>query len=350
MMQEPVVRAVDVGYGHIKFSDGRNITTGEVRTDSFPSQSPMAPQQQLDAGVMQRRDTFTVPLNGRRYEVAKGIAMATKANYESEVLDADFCLSDNYAARLLGAFNYMAPGLNHRDIDCLVLGLPLNTYSKHEKGLATRFTGKHVINERGDAITVRRVAVYPQPLGGYAAYFAANKTNGKMPTALVIDPGYNTVDWFVCKGMVANEHRSKAVNNGMAAVLRAIAEEVIRATKSDANPSNVVRRIDHALTAGEAFTMYGKHVELADLMASGEPVIEEAAQAVKNEIGSGEDIDLIVMVGGGAKLYAPSVKRKFPRHEVVTLDNPTFANVRGFHLIGEKLAKSAARAVGQAAA
>jgi hypothetical protein len=75
MMQEPVVRAVDVGYGHVKFSDGRIITTGEVRTDSFPSQSPMAPQQQLDAGVMQRRDTFTVPLNGRRYEVGKGITL-----------------------------------------------------------------------------------------------------------------------------------------------------------------------------------------------------------------------------------------------------------------------------------
>ena len=35
-----IVRAIDVGYGHIKFTDGRDTETGALRTDSIPSQSP----------------------------------------------------------------------------------------------------------------------------------------------------------------------------------------------------------------------------------------------------------------------------------------------------------------------
>ena len=64
-------------------------------------------------------------------------------------MDENFCLGDAYAARLFGAINYMVPNLPADVIDVLVLGLPLNTYRKHQAALSKRFVGEHVIDERG---------------------------------------------------------------------------------------------------------------------------------------------------------------------------------------------------------
>ena len=68
-----VVRAVDVGYGHIKFTDGRD-TTGNIRTDSIPSQSPgTKPAMHKGIGVMKQRDTFVIPISGHYYEVGRDV-------------------------------------------------------------------------------------------------------------------------------------------------------------------------------------------------------------------------------------------------------------------------------------
>jgi len=41
----------------------------------------------------------------------------------------------------------------------------------------------------------------------------------------------------------------------------------------------------------------------------------------------------------------PGIQDRFPRHKVVTLENPALANARGFHMIGELLAKSLGQAL-----
>lgn len=345
------VRAIDVGYGHIKFTDGRDPESNALCTDSFPSQSPVAREQIVNGGVMQRRDTFTVPVNARRYEVGKSVSLALHSNHEGDVLDHDYPLSDAYAARLYGALNYMARSLPHKVIDYLVLGLPLTTYFRHKAAVAKRFSGEHTINVRGESINVENCCVYPQPLGGYAAYLSlgAMPAGKRIPTALVVDPGYNTVDWFVCKGMVASENRSSAIQRGMSAVLRAVAEHLISATEADAGITEIARRVDGCLTQGSVFTLYGKSFELKQFMTAGESIIEDAAQAVRNGIGSGTDIDVVVMTGGGAQLYYPAISRKFPKNEIVILSDPAHANVRGLHLLGERLARSGTRATRQAA-
>lgn len=121
MMSTPNVRAVDVGYGHVKFTDGRNERS-VISCESFPSQSPAAREGSITGGVMHSRDTFLVDINGRRYEVGRAVAMASQSNAESEVLDQEFALSDPHAARLYGALSYMLPGLKNRVIEHLLLG------------------------------------------------------------------------------------------------------------------------------------------------------------------------------------------------------------------------------------
>lgn len=346
MSKSLCTRAVDVGYGHIKYADGRDEHNA-IRCDSFPSQSPAGRAGALGGGVMHSRDTFLVEVNGKSFEVGKAVALAGQSNRESEVLDQEFSLSDAYAARLYGALSYMAPSLKDHVIDLLVLGLPLNTFTRHETALKKIFTGEHKVNSRGTVVNIRECHVYPQPLGAYMAFLHEHKKKGNtktQPTALVVDPGYNTVDWFLCKGMAASEERCGAALRGMSAFLRAVAEAIIRDTGADATPTEVVRRLDESFGTATPFTMYGQAIDLAKYLPAGAAVIDEAANAIKNSVGSGSDVDVIVVAGGGAKLYVEAIRAKFPRHEVVALANPAFANVRGFQIIGEKLAQSSNRA------
>ena len=91
-----VVRAIDVGYGHVKFTDGREADTGDLRTYSIPSQSPAYKGTIVagGGGVMKRRDTFVIPIADRMYEVGREVHRALSGRQETEVLDENFALSD----------------------------------------------------------------------------------------------------------------------------------------------------------------------------------------------------------------------------------------------------------------
>lgn len=340
-----VVRAIDVGYGHVKFTDGRDPVSHAVRTDSIPSRSPVARSILHQSGgvVMTRRDTFIVPVGGRRFEVGRDVNLALHESQETEVMDTGFALSDQYAARLFGALNYMADGLPDKVIDVLVLGLPLNTYHLHHTALSGRFVGPLKINERGEEVIVRNCHVYPQPLGCYMSHTAGisgGLGKDRMPLILSVDPGYNTLDWFTCKGLIASDARSGAVPRGMGAVIRAIAEDMIKAHGFGTPPAEMVRSIDTALSTGTPLMRYGRVYDLSPHLGAGNEVIHEAVNALKNSVGDGADIDVITLSGGGASFYEKAVREKFPHHEIVVLDNPAHANVRGLHIVGEMLGKS----------
>lgn len=340
----PVVRAIDVGYGHVKWTEGRDIN-GSIVADSYPSQAPVAVASEFTSEVMQRRDTHIVPVDSRRFEVGRDISMAIGKNQELEQLDDKFALSDEYTARLYGAFNYMLPSLPSREIDFLMLGLPLTTLELHSAELSERFSGKHVINVRGDTVTVNYCAVYPQPMGGYAAYLERPTLHHDcVPRALIVDVGYNTVDWITCQGMVTNPHQQSAVERGMNAYLREVAKSVIKASGVAAGESAVVRMLDKSLMSGKDFRLTGRKIDILPHLEAGHSVLEQAAQAVRNHVGVGEAIDVVIVVGGGAETYAPWIRKQFPTHEVATIDEPALAVVRGFHQLGEWVAASAQRA------
>jgi len=340
----PIVRAVDVGYGHVKWSEGRD-DTGLILADVFPSQAPLAIESDFQTEIMQRRDTFVVPVNGIHYEVGRQVRMAFGKNQELEQLDDRFALSDGYTARLYGAFNYMLSTLPSGDIDYLMLGLPMKTLKPHAAALQRRFVGKHTINMKGDTLVIRHCAVYPQPLGSYATYLQKKAHKIKnAPMALIVDVGYHTVDWITCLGMVANPDQSDGVERGMGAFLREVAKSVIKASGMAASESTVVRMLDQALISGDEFRLAGKQIDLKPHMNAGSAIIEQAAQAVRNNVGVGEGLDVVIVSGGGARFFLPAIKKHYPNHEVATLPTPALANVRGFHEFGELIADSALRA------
>lgn len=354
-MSNPVVRAVDVGYGHVKFTDGRNAR-GQILLDSFPSQSIAAPKAgDMDRGAFQKLDTFIIPVKDgdteTRLMVGKGIAMALQPDTETINLAHNYSLLPVYAARLFGALNYMYPSLptidGRKTIDLLVLGLPLNTFKDFHEPLARKFTGTFTINDRGHEVCIHRCAVFPQPLGSYTTFVGERKLPS-VPEVLVVDPGFNSVDWFTCKGLAVNPSTVGAVDRGVSHVIRAIATELPYEIRRDSCIAAISRLIDESISKGKPFMLRGNEYDLGPYMHAGQPIIDEAASAVKNSIRAGSTIDYIVMTGGGAKMFMSAIQDRFPDHKVTALDNPAFSNVRGFQSLGEKMAQSASRAAGGA--
>lgn len=343
----PTIWMADVGHGHTKFG-----VHGGPRF-SIPSQvanGSEASYNRVRSEVLYDNDVRVVEIAGKTLVVGRDVANVMPTGTETEVLGPDYSNSDTYAALLYGAMAYLMDPKQQVEVDVLALGLPVSTYaSKHER-LAARFSGPHVVDTRGRSVTVRRTVVFPQPLGGYATYLETQGSNAKKaPTALIVDPGYGTVDWFVCKGLQVLTARCGDVKRGMGAVLRAMADALIKDNDFDATPSETVRQIDRALREQDTLRMYGREIEMGRYAQAGASIIEEAANAVSNSIGSGADVDAIVMVGGGAQFYAKAIQERFRNHAVLVLDDPAYANVTGYGYLARTLSPSAQRAALSAA-
>ena len=104
-MTEPIVRAIDVGYGNTKFVQF-HAQGGEIACSLFPSIAPQASSgADLTGGVFQRRNTITVEVNGVLYEVGRDARLAQDPSY-GRTLDADFSMTDAYMALVRGAIAY----------------------------------------------------------------------------------------------------------------------------------------------------------------------------------------------------------------------------------------------------
>jgi plasmid segregation protein ParM len=339
--EDSAIWVVDVGHGHTKFG----VVGGPHF--SFPSQVANAGEaafSRVRSEVVCANDTRVVRVGNKQLVVGRDVSNVMRSGSETEVLDADFCDSDTYQALLFGALTYLCEPGKDAEVAILALGLPVTTFDARHARLAAKFTGELVLSDDDRRVRIHRTVVFPQPLGGYATFLEARGAQDfRVPTALIVDPGYGTVDWFVCRGMQVLTARCGDVKRGMGAVLRTMADAIIKDNAFDATPTETVRQLDRALRERNGLRMYGCEIDLARYEDAGASIIEEAANAIKNSIGSGADIDAIVMVGGGAERYARAIQEKFRSHSVHVLDEPAYANVNGYGLLARVLARSAKR-------
>lgn len=354
-MADWVVRAVDVGFGHVKFTEGRK-GRGKIELSHFPSQSTVVMKRDIgvDSEALHKLDVFVIPIqtNNRvdNYVVGRDIDFLLTDDSETTILDQDYCLSPAYTARLFCALSYMYRSLptgdrTHRSIDMLALGLPVHTYKQYKDALIKKFTGTFVINDQGHTVSIQHCTVYPQPLGSYAT-FVGERGFPEPPQVLVIDPGFNTLDWFTCKGMKVQKEFIGAVELGVSQVIREIATKLPYDIRKGASISAVSRILDESFSGGGTqFKLRGKAYDMEPYMAPAKVIIDQAVGAVKAAMKDAVRVDHIVVTGGGASLFLPTIQARFPDHDVVMLDNPAFSNVRGFHVLAENLATSMSRAV-----
>lgn len=343
-----IVRAVDVGYGNVKYAFKHDDAFRDVECDLFPSRSILAGDKGLENELSQSYDTIIVHVNGTNYEVGKDIAKAQATNDESTILDMQFCLTDAYLARFRGALYYMngfdpsnksvrlIPG---NRIDHMVVGLPVATAKNNDLRvkLAERLVGVHPLPDNR-TVEIGEVTVLPQPVGALFEYaFEEGMFNTmKDQKSLVVDIGFNTYDWLVTDGMKPNYKRSDCVNRGMSAVIKAIADEAKRKENWTASTGMLTRMLDDYFRMAKPFIVYGEEYDVSEYLATTRPVINEAVAQMVNSVGDGADIQNIVLTGGGAQVYYDAVKERFPRHKIAIRNRPVFSNVRGYQLYGEQ--------------
>lgn len=338
-LQGKIVRAIDVGYGNTKFTMFHNHGQ-EIVCASFPSIAPQAAVgPDLSGGVFQKRNTFTIEVDGVRYEVGKDADLARDASY-GRILDPAYSLTDTYLALVRGAIAYM--GVPH--IDVLMLGLPVNTFEQYNQKVAERIRGEHMIpdaNGQQRPVQVHEVRVIAQPIGGFFDHSIRNGIYRRMRDQinLLIDPGYYTLDWVVAHGIKMINARSGAHSGGMSAVLGSMAESIGHELKTQISD---VTAIDNAIRTNTNPRFYGREYEINRFVEIGKAKARQFVAVLANKVGNAVDIDNIILVGGGAQFFRDVIQEKFPNHELSIATEAEYANVRGFQLLGEQHAASSA--------
>jgi plasmid segregation protein ParM len=326
MSLNSVVRAVDLGFGNAKFVVS-HPPGGEVQCLSFPSAAPLAAISEVNGVMLDAPNTVTVSVDGKRYEVGPGVGVA-RDGCDHRILHNGYLRTPEYLALMRGIFHYMRLPV----IDRLVVGLPLGHVMTRARELEKLLIGNHPTVGGGE-VYVRAVNCLAQPVGGFLSYAYAPGTSPilRKQINLVIDVGFVTLDWLLCEGLRPIPQRSGHVEGGVSALLRRIAVRI--SEKHDVQFGDL-QALDRALATGY-LTLFGAAVPIAEYIPDARPVLDKALAALANSVGDGSDIHNIVVVGGGARLFLAAIQARFPKHPVVVVPDPLFANVRGFQLAGE---------------
>jgi len=76
----------------------------------------------------------------------------------------------------------------------------------------------------------------------------------------------------------------------------------------------------------------GDDYDFSHLMPKLDAHMGNAIEAVMSSVGRLDDIDIIVMVGGGAGCYRHVARKMFGNREVIVPDGSVFANAKGFFM------------------
>lgn len=346
------VRAIDVGYFQTKFTLGRQRgggNGGPIITDVFPS---IAPKVESARPVV--IGPMSGPVKGRLLRIgdleyfvgpeARFYASSTALRSIGE----NFSESATYKALTYGALDEMAAksGGFELVIENLVVGLPCNTISKYGAGLKRWLEAEaHMIgsaSEGADAVrhrvVVRKAHVIAQPYGTLVDYgvVRGNKVDG---WALVVDPGGGTLDWFCASKQKANWARSGAYPKAMLTCAFAVADAISPDLRDSVE---VIERIDRAIRRVDGvsqFKVEGVTHDITTYWERVESVLQEAVDKMMASVGKTADLDLVLVTGGGAGVFSEFMKKAWPvlSNRIQPLEDSVFANVRGFHAIGEQL-------------
>lgn len=350
--------AIDLGYGHTKIvSQGRD---GEPKRMMFPSVAPITTRERTaESNGMSSLRTVTVSVGANNYVIGKDAYLEADSNYSRSRLE-EYSQTDGYHALMLGAL--ALSGL--REIDQLVIGLPLTTLDTYHSAMSSKYLGEHSIGatyaRRKVELVVRNVVVTSQPAGAMISAVAA-QPGLKKTTNLVIDMGYFTMDFLMCEGLRPYYKRSGAIQGGMSGYydhLKGLVAEKISSEGLPAQSTVDDFRLEEALSQGvqgESERMVyslriGRlEVDITDCVERASTRLSEYLDRMMTTLGGGSSMGIIssvVLAGGGARMILPAVTERFGKtHDIVMQDASQYAIANGFLHFGIASAKRAAAQV-----
>lgn len=336
MSEEFIVRAIDVGYRNCKFVE--RVDGDRIVCHTFPSVAPLASDRDLGVDRAARRNTMVIPVGKLRYEVGAEATLA-QATDETRNLDDTYVLTNAYLAIVRGALRQMRVPR----VDLLMVGLPVSLFKKRRTELEKRLQGHHDVGD-DKAVHVAKVKAMAQPMGAFLSYAVPHSQRDTMlrERNVIVDPGWRTFDWVLTQALKVLDKRSDAVNKGMFAVVQAMAEAIGRELGTRLSMFDY-DRIDVALRTRTAAKFFGHPVDLDPFMDAGKRVVDEAITEMRQVVQDGSDIDNFVLGGGAAFFYRAELQKAFPRHRILQIEEPLFANVRGFQIAGMEIAAAMSR-------
>ena len=336
--------AIDIGYGNTKMVYGCEPNAwGEL---CFKSSAPKVtmPQNDMGKGITGSLDQVYVEVNGASYLVGPEAHISGGG----PILSADFIERPEYLAILRGSIFYAMKktGSVFKHIDVLVLGLPVSNWQPKQAALTKLGSGPHPVNVPlalrstfGDKIdvTVGKVLVVPQPMGAlHYSNLLLSADNKMLPsgTYMVIDPGFNTFDWFVSVGLRPVLQRCGSLQGGVSQLVKQVSSVV--GGRLGVGSLNLLE-VENGLRTG-VMQVYGKRIDMTEFR----PMVQAAAEQVVDRFVNSIDLSLgitsIHMAGGGASFYVEAIRKAFTGYEINVSDESVMANARGFHLVGTAMA------------
>ena len=328
-----IVLAVDVGYGNVKAAWGAE-STNETEIIFRSIANPVS--KSSNSAVTTSTGRVPIVVSGDTFMVGPDAYLSAGTS----IADFDYVARKEYLAFLRGAMHFMfcKTGV-YRKIDVLSVGLPVGNFESQQETLIKLCKGEHeiptpipLVNALGPTVKVivDKVVVVPQPIGALSVFARkCARSNKNMGSALIIDPGFKTLDWVFSNGMNVDMERSGSFAGGMSALLREISGIVGK--KLGVGYIDLVE-VEKALSTGKIFAGGRSH----DFTPFAGIVKDSAAKVIDKFFGA-LDIDRefhsIVLTGGGAKYYRYAISEKFPGHTIQCEEDSVMDNVRGFYLV-----------------
>lgn len=318
---------LDIGYSGLKLAYGPK---GQ-RPTTLALPVGAAPTQQIGANYLNDDEGVRVLIDGEPWAACVQPYMAS---HSGRSLDQRYTETRQYRALYHAALK--TTGATH--IDCVATGLPVRQYFNEglRDRLARMLKGRHQV-DADRVVEVADAKIYPQPAGMYIA-FLTGRPNGPQEMndqmVLVIDPGFFSVDSVVIRH---NRPYPNAVATSTQAMSRVIemADEAITHQFSDDTtmPGLYKAALEERLRERRTdIRCYGRLIDARPYLeqaaaVAGKRALDEITASLR---GVDLNIDVVLVAGGGASLYAPVIRHAFPHQRVMIMQDAPIANAHGF--------------------
>lgn len=320
---------VDVGFGFTKASDGES-------TVLFKSIVGEPQPRSMDENFFSSESVpgMHLTLDGRSYFV--GELAESESRVRQFTLDQAQLVTQHFRTLALAALARVVPGRVPVNV---VTGLPVGYFMEYKDKLSQALAGEHtlLIHDIPQAqeviLNINRVRVIPQPYGSLVDYlFREDGTVLRADAARqkigIVDIGFKTTDFTVCKGFRHSERGSRTTDTGIAKAFTFISEAL-----HEMSGVNVeIYRLYDAVREGSIKIRGGEY----DLSKVKDEVFGRLATAVASDMErvwtDDWDLDLVLMAGGGGEALFEYLK-PLVRGELALLktqEDPRMGNVSGY--------------------
>ena len=319
-----------------------------AKTEVIKESSVMVPSQigfgtteigMLSRGFLKSPRTnlpYKVTVNDREYLAGPNVEM-----YATPLQRMDFARLGDSAEQQ--ALTYAALGLalgsGEHPAAKIVVGFPVEVMRDESKAkevlraLRSWMIGTHrfQINDKHYGITIDKVTVIAQPLGGFYCWAISKEGKFRVPQSevqgkiLVVDIGFNTLDLYALKNMELEPKYTTGDTAGVRRAAELLMQHIqrefdVRISRTEANAL--------LLSDNPIFETAGRGIDLT-------PVINQVLDASATQItdicettvGNGKQFSRVLFTGGGSELLRKQMLNHFPF--ALVLPNAVMANASG---------------------